>query len=96
VPEQYLAAESDAPRLQPTDIPILTYAIPTEDGQMDPANVSVNGKESFFSAIRSIGDLFVRACSALMSNSTVLAHLEVNWNDFPAAINALACCAVWL
>lgn len=53
------------------------YAVPVGAGQTDPGKLSVVGPKSFFGAVSMIQDLFDRACDAVMTNSTLLAQLEV-------------------
>ena len=81
---QYLSAESEARQLteQPSDIPIVSYHLPSPpqgSHELDTSNVgaNLNRKTTDLQKLITVFNMFGRACNGLMANESVLAAVKV-------------------
>ncbi len=75
---QFLALDTDAAKLQPTNIPISTYSLPPRgEGALDAASLKLTGPQTFLQSISQIMEIFETACNSLLSNETLMADIGV-------------------
>lgn len=75
---QYLASDGDAPRLHPTDIPIISYILPivADGSKMHLANISIVGPQAHRPVLQ-LFKLLGASCDLLMANAAVQAKIKV-------------------
>lgn len=90
---QFLAAETDAVVLRPTEVPIIQYSVQFWKGLPHRGSIEVAGPQGSIGTVAQYQPIIDSSCESLMANASVLARVEVRVQVHSRIEAFPVCCA---